>query len=228
MSSLEEYKLANTRKASILQVGGFRPTGHFLASHFGQTPVALPGEEWPVFQKRPMLCICQLNLTAAPFVPESLKDIALITFFVDAEMILREESNGGDWCLRAYKTLDKLTQLAAPNEAPKLQRGFECRWEVREDYPVYDDPDVVELDGFDSSDIHLDNVHCTKVGGYASNIQSEPWWSYRHHPAVPRYCFQIDGEDKVNLRWGDCGTVYLARGTAPGFEDDWFLDWQCY
>ena len=38
----------------------------------------------------------------------------------------------------------------------------------------------------------------------------------------------IDSEEKVGLFWGDGGTVYLARGTAPGCEDEWFLDWQCF
>ena len=70
-------------------------------------------------------------------------------------------------------------------------------------------------------------VHRTKIGGYASNTQSEPWWGYRDHPSKPRYCFQIDSEEKVGLHWGDGGTVFVARGTAAGCEEEWFVDWQC-
>jgi uncharacterized protein YwqG len=114
------------------------------------------------------------------------------------------------------------------NRPTKVERGFECRWEKCLDYAEFDDPDVVVPDGFDPSDVHLDNVRRTKIGGYASNIQSEPWWGYRHHPAEPSYCLQINSEGKVGLMWGDAGTIFLARGTAAGFEDDWFLDWQCY
>ena len=32
--------------------------------------------------------------------------------------------------------------------------------------------------------------------------------------------------DKAGVSWGDAGTIYIARGTAPGCEDEWFLDWQ--
>ena len=68
----------------------------------------------------------------------------------------------------------------------------------------------------------------SKIGGYASTIQSEPWWGIRAHPADPKFCAQINSEEKVGLIWGDGGTLYLARGTAAGCEDQWFLDWQCF
>ena len=67
-----------------------------------------------------------------------------------------------------------------------------------------------------------------KIGGYPSNIQSEQWWQVKNHPADPRYCWQINSEEKAGLMWGDGGTIYLARGTAAGCEDQWFLDWQTY
>jgi uncharacterized protein YwqG len=72
----------------------------------------------------------------------------------------------------------------------------------------------------------LENVVRTQIGGYASTIQSEPWWGHKAHPSEPRFCMQVNSEEKAGLAWGDGGTVYLARGTAPGSEDRWFLDWQ--
>jgi hypothetical protein len=173
-----------------------------------------------------MLFVCQLNFTEAPAVPELLQDIALVTFFLDPNVGFKSEVNGRDWCLRPYKSLDTLMPLIAPDDAPKAKRGFECRWEECEDQPVYDDPGILVPNGFDNSDVHLENVHHTKIGGYASNIQSEPWWGHRQHEGAPRYCFQIDSEEKVGLIWVDAGTIYLARGTAPGFENEWYLDWQ--
>jgi uncharacterized protein YwqG len=74
----------------------------------------------------------------------------------------------------------------------------------------------------------LENVARTKIGGYASTIQSEPWWGHTAHPADPKYCLQINSEEKAGAVWGDGGTIYLARGTAPDFLDRWFLDWQCF
>lgn len=48
------------------------------------------------------------------------------------------------------------------------------------------------------------------------------------HPADPRFCLQINSEEKAGAIWGDGGTIYLAHGTAPGCGDLWFLDWQCF
>jgi uncharacterized protein YwqG len=227
MSSLEEYARLNTRTASIVHIGGFRPTGDPLASHFGLAPVGLPNEQWPSYEGQPLMLVCQLNLTAAPFVPQLLSDIALITFFAASETPESKE-NGVDWHLRAYKSVDGLVPMTVPPDAPRFYRGFECRWEECTDQPVYDDPEIEVPAGFDRVGVHLDNVRRTKIGGYASNIQCEPWWADQHHPANPRFCLQIASEEKVGLMWGDCGAVYIARGTALGREDEWFLDWQCY
>ncbi|MEZ6046322.1 MAG: DUF1963 domain-containing protein [Planctomycetaceae bacterium] len=228
MSNLEEFIKMNTRRTSVVHVGGFRPTGDPLATNFCLRPVALPDESWPLHEGEPLYFICQLNLTQAPFVPEILQDIAVITFFIKPELGLMSESNGNDWCVRAYKSLDGLEPMPMPEEMPEWERGFECQWKEVEDQPVYDDPELIVPEGFDADEIELDNVGMTKIGGYASNIQSEPWWGYRAHPAKPRYCFQIDSEEKVNLMWGDNGRIYIARGTTPGTEDEWFLEWQCY
>jgi uncharacterized protein YwqG len=227
VTSLEEYTSSNTRQASVLTLGGFRPTGDPLASHFGLAPVAGPGDAWPTYRGRPLFFVCQLNLTQAPYVPDLLSDVKLVTFFIDLESEVLNEENGQDWCLRVFKTLEGLAPLAIP-EGATVAQGFEARWMLVEDHPRYDDPDHVVPPGFDTSRVTLENVHRTKIGGYASNIQSEPWWGYRAHPREPRFCMQIDSEDKVDLQWGDRGTLYIARGTAPGHEDSWHLDWQCY
>src|SRR5215831_14699125 len=101
MSSLQEFRRLNTRKASILQIGGFRPTADPFASNFGLRPLGAPGEEWPVSDGKPLLFICQLNLATAPVVPPLLEGIQLITFFADPDGSLGKE-NGEDWRLFAY------------------------------------------------------------------------------------------------------------------------------
>jgi uncharacterized protein YwqG len=227
VSSLEEYKRLNTRRASLVNVGGFRPTGELLASNFGLQPVGLPGDEWPTFKGKPLLFVCQLNLTTAPTVPAVLGDIKVITFFINADLGSLGEENGQGWSLRAYNITDGLVPLTCPLNTPKVKCGFECQWEGCDDHPSFDDPEVIVPAGFDPSEVQLENLHRTKIGGYASNIQSEQWWNYRAHSANPKYCFQIDSEDKVGLVWGDSGTIYLARGTVSGLENQWFLDWQC-
>jgi hypothetical protein len=232
MSTVEAFKLLNGRRASILHVGGLRPTGDPFASNFGLLPLGLANEAWPAMNEKPMLFVCQMNLTAAPEVPALLQDIKVITFFVKGTASALKKENGQGWCLRAYKSLGGLAPIArpekGPGKAPSVKRGFECRWEACDDYPNHDDPDLIVPDGFDGSEIELDNVARTKIGGYASSIQSEPWWGYKKHAADPAFCIQIESEERAGLVWGDGGTIYLARGTADGRQDDWFLDWQCY
>jgi uncharacterized protein YwqG len=211
-----------------LQVGGFRPTNNVSASNFGRKPLGSSGDAWPAWDGKPMLFVCQLNLTAAPAVPPLLEDIKLITFFVAPKTGPLQKENGKDWRLRAYKSLIDLAPLTAPAGAPTLVRPFECRWEECADYPTSDDPEIQVPEGFEPSDVDLENVRRTKIGGYASHIQSELWWDTRAHPANPKFCWQIDSEEKASLAWGDNGMIYLARGTARGYEDRWFLDWQCY
>lgn len=194
------------RKTSVVHVGGFRPTLDPFASNFGMTPLGLPGEAWPESGGKPMLFVCQLNLSTAPVVPPRLEDIKLLTFFVEPETAALSEENGGNWVLRAYKSLDGLAPMALRAGAPKVRKGFECRWEEITDA----------------------KAARTKIGGSGSYIQSEPWWEYRAHPAAPAYCLQINSEEKVGLGWGDSGTLYIARGTASGCEDQWFLDIQFF
>lgn len=228
MGNASEFKRLNTRKASLLQVGGFRPTFDPAASNFGLAPLGLPGEEWPVWNSKPLLFVCQLNLTTAPAVPAQLEDIKLLTFFVSPEFGELSRENGADWQLRTYKSLEGLARISALSSAPKVKKGFECRWEEIEDHPHHDDSEMVIPAGSRRPRTEMENVARTKVGGYASTIQSEPWWGYDPHPAEPKFCLQINSEEKAGLVWGDGGTIYIARGMAAGSTDRWFLDWQCF
>ncbi len=228
MGSLQAYKRLNLRKASILNAGGFRPTGDPFASHFGLKPLALPGEEWPTQAGKPMLLVCQMNLTNAPAVPALLDGVKLITFFVMPGSEQWQEEGGSDWVIRTYASLDGLAPLTAPAGAPSVRKGFECGWQACDDYPSLDDPGRVVPKGFDDSELECESAARTKIGGWSSNIQSEPWWDYREHPSAPKYCFQVTSEPKVGLQWGDGGTLFLSRGTAAGCEHQWFLDWQYY
>lgn len=68
-----------------------------------------------------------------------------------------------------------------------------------------------------------------KLGGWPRLIQSEISWApFNLHPAKPEYVFQIDSTKKGQWSWGHDGVAYIGRGTAPGKEDEWTLEWQCY
>ncbi len=211
-------------------VGGFRPSFDLLASNICRQPVGLPGEEWPTgdASRQPLAFIGQLNLAAAPAVPPLLQDLKLITFFIHPDTGATGRENGANWRLRTYRSLEGLASLVRPVDAPKIGKPFECEWEAIEDHPNHDDPELVAVAGARRPRANFDNVARTKIGGYASTIQSEPWWGCQAHPSQPRFGLQFNSEEKAGITWGDAGTIYIARGTAAGCEDQWFLDWQCF
>ncbi len=222
---LAEFKTLNVRKASAVSLGGFKPTFDPLATKFGFKPVARAGEQWPEIGGRPMLFVCQLNLTEAPAVPELLRNVALLTFFLEFDG--RKDGDGDSefrFELRTYESTEGLVTLEPPAGAPALRKGFECRWESVDDYPCHEDPDAENPRDLDTSELELPNDARTKIGGWPNMVQGELSWQANEHPARPRYCLQIASEEKASLAFGDGGTLYLARGTAQGFEDRWFLD----
>jgi hypothetical protein len=168
-----------------------------------------------------------MNLTEAPFVPAILHGVGLITFFV-AEEGGWAEAGGVDWVVRCYPSLVGMVPLMPPLGAPKVRRGFECKWIETEDFPSPDDPEHPGPEKVEDFEGEFENVTRSKIGGWPSSIQSEAWWELRKHEADPKYCLQIASEEKVGLQWGDGGTLLIGRGTAPGFENQWFLDWQSY
>lgn len=246
MSDLETYTRLNSRRTSILEIGGFRPTLEPTASHFGLTPMGLPGEQYPCNELGiPLEFICQMNLIQAPFVPEILADVKFLTFFVDTpNRFIRTDSSSDTWCIRAYNSLEGLVALELPEQErsdSELQlnnKGFEARWIEATDHPIYDDPDLILSDGFDNEDIHLENQRHTKIGGYPSNIQSEVIWAAYVkdendvwvNPLQGKvgFAFQIDSEEKVGLNWGDSGMVYIGRGISEDTRGQWFVTCQMY
>ncbi len=62
-----------------------------------------------------MIPICQLNLTLLPEVPENLKDIALITLFIDSKAIPYDKPNGQGWLIRTYSDITELEEIIKPS-----------------------------------------------------------------------------------------------------------------
>jgi hypothetical protein len=73
---------AARRRASVAQVGGFRPPGTAVASWFGRRFVGAAGEAWPLNDGEPMLPLLQVRTDELPYVPEPLAGVALFNVFV--------------------------------------------------------------------------------------------------------------------------------------------------
>jgi hypothetical protein len=226
--NLKTARTRLARKASQIVVGGFRPPERLDAS-FGRVRLARVDERWPMHTGKPMIPLCQLNLTEAPYVPANLKDIALLTIFIAADAFPVDTPNGDGWELRAYSSLEGLTELVEPDHGSGL-RPLPIRWELIErDYPSYEDApeELLEsLNGEDSSDFEV--AHCSKIGGWPSLIQGElSWGSSDPGQDDFEYAFQIASEEKSQWAWGDSGIGYFGRGTGSS-AGVWALSWQSY
>jgi uncharacterized protein YwqG len=227
---IEELRKRLARRAIVLEIGGFRPPENPLASWFGRVNVSAPGEAWPETDGEPMHALCQINLSEMPFRPPRLDDLEMITVFINSNKLPGRDPNGRNWCLRAYRDLSSLVPLAQQATDSAI-KPFPMRPRVEaEDFPCWDDVahEVPEEIGDRYFDL-FENVPGLKLGGWPTLIQSEISWApWNRHPAEPEYVFQVDSTEKGNWGWGDGGVGYFGRGTTPGHEDEWALEWQCH
>jgi hypothetical protein len=225
-----EALLAPLRRRAIrMEVGGFQPPEGPGGSWFGRVDVALPGEEWPTYEGKPMCALAQIDLTQLPFRPPRLDDVEVIAVFIDESLPVVDGPNGDGWCLRAYPDRSALVPLAQVDTGSDI-RPFPMRPQIVEaDYPdsMEESVDVPDLSEDDME--RFAPAEGFKLGGWPFLVQSDLGWSWgRDHPARPEYVFQIDSEDKANWMWGDAGLGYFGRGTRPGRTDEWVFTWQCY
>jgi hypothetical protein len=175
-------------------------------------------------------------LTEAPWRPESLADIELIALFISSDFMegefpwLRDpgEGNGASWCLRTYRSVGALVPLVAPLHGSTI-RDSDVRWgNVTPDLPTHD---LLPLDLPDNLretyyEMNFPRIHVTKLGGWPSCVQSEPWWYLQNNDDDFSFAIQIDSESKAGWMWGDNGTAYFARSQRDPRK--WAFDWQCY
>ncbi|MHC4215722.1 MAG: DUF1963 domain-containing protein [Planctomycetota bacterium] len=226
---LEEIKRQLRRKASRMILGGFRPSEDPFVSWFGRVRVARPDEAWPEHEGNIMAPLCQMNLLELPYVPEKLRDIALITLFIDPEDLPIGKANGRGWELRAYRSLDGLVETVEPDYEGAI-KPFPIRWElIEEDYPCLEDIPIElqsKIEG--DCDERFENSACSKVGGWPSIIQGEVDWGPKNlMPGDMEFVLQINSEEKAEWIWGDEGIGYFGLGSWFG-KDEWALDWQCF
>lgn len=214
------------RKASIAQIGGFRPAETPVASWFAGHFVGAPDERWPLSDGEPMLPLLQVRTDELPYVPKQLKDVALFNVFCGPRKLPIDfpAASGSGWLIRCHSSLEALRPLAGD---PKSHlRQFPIRWSLAEgEGPGWEDAwGVTDLSAFndlsDAIDLFYDRYkHCssTKIGGWPSYIQGAPGQSSED------FVFQIGSEEKSNWMWGDNGIGYFY------FRDgQWVMHWDCY
>ena len=213
------------RKASIAQIGGFRPPDDPLTSWFGGHFLALPEESWPTNEHGAMLPLLQVRTDELPYVPPQFAGIRFLTVFIDSkELPIDVATNGDHWLIRTYDTLDGLVPMETPEGS--WLRPFPIKWSLVEDEgPQWQDAwGIHPLDAFneleDCIELFYDRYHrhlFTKIGGWPSYIQGGLY-------DPDRFVFQISSEEKPRWMWGDNGNAYFYLDE----NNEWLMLWDCY
>ena len=224
------WKTQLGRPASLIELVGAPVEFDLTATVFGRVNAGLPGEVWPDYRGRPMQPVAQLNLLEAPYLPDNLRDLALIALFFDRDALPIDAGNGDGWRLRAYPSLDGLCPHAIPREFERV-RGRPARYRLLErDFPDWEDaadldiPDEVS----DNWEEDFGSTEGSKLGGWPSLLQSKiSWAAGEEHLALPEYAFQIARMDKLKTAMSADSIGYFGRGTGTS-RDVWTFAYQLY
>jgi uncharacterized protein YwqG len=195
-----------------------------LKSHFGGLPYFEEGETWPITKAGKHLeFIFQIFNQPELNLPEEIK---LIQFYYDWDELPWDTENDG-WFVKIYKVLNDEKKLSILK--PKLEREFTNYCEIEfttfkslpdwEGIDVYDETisDICCLLNEDEPWDYYDQIVTKLIGepDYQSQLGGYPQWVQGE--AVPqnqngdpmRLLFQIDSEERANLEWGSCGSIYV-------------------
>jgi hypothetical protein len=214
---LEELR-SHLRRASVAQVGGFRPPENPCASWFGRG-VCLAGEALPTDKDGELFPLLQINMSELPYVPAELSNVKLLVLFHSRGEHPFDKPHGDGWLIREYASLEGLVLLPQSSE-PEIVRPFPIRWSlVEDDAPGWEDAwSVVDLSSVNADDeassafFHdFSRYHQTKIGGYPYEIQ--------HGIGLSDYVFQVGSEGKAGWEWVDGGIGYYFKD--PSGEWRW-------
>ena len=212
------------RKASISEIGGFRPTEDKITSWFGGPGVGLPGESRPIYEGQEMFCLLQVKIDELPYIPPELENTKFLVVFYSRDDIIFDKPNGEGWMVREYDSLDGLQELP-PSLLPEVVKSFPIRWKYVEDdtpdwenlWDLVDPSPINNIDGADERFFEeYNHYYQTKFGGFPYCIQSGV--------ELEGFVFQIGSEEKPRWNWVDSGVAYFYK--SP--DGIWTYDLQFY
>ncbi len=210
----------------IAQIGGFRPEEN-IHSWFGGNFLLKPNSLWPQDCDGYMLPLIQINVSEVPEGSVYFGDSKLVQIFINSKKLPSTPAKDGDgWRIVQYKSLDDMKSVSTPDGCSTL-KPFQIKWSLfsKADYPCWEECwdyfDLSEIQSNDQTDMffeEFDRYSHTKIGGYASFIQSPNLHKFE-------YVIQIASEQKPNFMVADNGNIYILKSKADG---EWFLEWDCY
>lgn len=205
---LDELR-GHLRRASVAEIGGFRPPEDPCVSWFGRG-VCIPGEALPTHEGRELFPLLQINISELPYVPAELSGVRLLVLFHSRTEHPFDKPHGEGWLIREYSSLEGLIPLPQASE-PDVVRPFPIRWSlVEDDAPGWEEAwHVVDLSSVNDDDASsaffrdFSRYPGTKVGGYPFEIQ--------HGVVLDDFVFQVGSEGKAGWEWVDGGIGYYFK-----------------
>ncbi|TVX96300.1 DUF1963 domain-containing protein [Cohnella terricola] len=215
------------KTASIAKIGGFRPETTDL-SWFGGNFLFDPNTPWPEEDGIKLIPILQIYIPDIENGRDIFGDYELAQIFINVDRLNHYiPKNGEGWRIVFYKEIKGLVQSTTPDTAALL-KPFPVRWSQHDkpDYPCWEESweyaDMTEINNSkELSDRFFDEFtryYQTKIGGYASYIQSPISKDYE-------FILQISSEPKPGFMIGDNGNIYIYRSKI---DNEWYLYWDCY
>ena len=212
------------KRASVAQIGGFRPPEDRLTSWFGGTGVGKKGEVLPKYNGKDMFALLQVKVSELPVIPKEITSVEFLVVFVNRDEFPFDKPHGDGWEIREYKTLEGLTLLPESSE-PAMVKDFPIKWvQVNDDSPDWENAwelldltPINETEG--ASERFFDDYNRysgTKFGGYPKCIQ--------HEAELEGFVFQIGSEEKPNWMWADNGIGYFNKNS----KGEWVFECQFY
>ena len=209
--NIAQLKEVLFKQATIFETGGYRPTEELGESWIGKV---LWGKEENIPSQFEPLCTIFLN--ELPYVPEELKNIQLITIYMDFSVYnhLNNDNLASFFMINCYTSLNELHKI---NDQSARMKPFPLKPKlVENDAPAWDSEDIppeivdeilrIELkDAIEYYDDIVEDIYpMHKIGGYPSYTQSGVSYG-DEYPFV----FQISSDAKAQFNIVDSGSFYF-------------------
>ena len=218
----------NRRPACFLLPGPALQPEDVRATYIGAVRVLGEGEQWPQCDGVAMVGLAQFNLLEAPYVPEDLQGLALVSVFMVLGSPFRVE-------VRGYKSLEELVGATGAPPVPEGWRPCGAQARLGDDFPsfapgppyeglaVQEVPAAWEVALLDAVQAVADELPDDlrwgpKLGGWPAPVQD---------PLERPLGLQIGYENGARINLVDTGCVYAWRSMKDG-QEVWETDFQFY
>lgn len=225
MQQAKETLDKSAKLASFGELGGFRPKdkNDRLTSWWGGNFLGLENEPIPICEAsgKTMSPVFQVRIDELPFVPNALKNVALLTLWFDMETEhIWETQSGVGFVIRTYESLDGLVPIGQGYREHPTFPTFPIKWHgFEKDLPDWESfteeiPHAVCASDesewfFDHIGVqeraNLQNDKPIKIGGYSQ------WWQSPQRVKDGEFIFFLDSTGR-----GSFG--FPAGGNANFFK----------